>query len=59
MRERDRRWIRWFWTLSVEAVLVCALCSAAAADPAQFPRPPQLEPVRSGAHQRQDQTRLV
>jgi len=44
MRERDRRWIRWFWTLSVEAVLVCALCSAAAADPAQFPRPPQLEP---------------
>jgi membrane-bound lytic murein transglycosylase D len=44
MRERDRRWIRWLTVLSVETVLAIALCGQAVADPAQFPRPPQLEP---------------
>ncbi len=44
MRERDRRWTRWIAVLSVEAVLMGMLCGVAAADPAQFPRPPQLEP---------------
>ncbi len=44
MRQHGRRWIRWLMVLSAEGVLACAFCRPVAADPAQFPRPPQLEP---------------